>query len=569
MEKPWFKNYDSAVPRTLDYPHVPLHQMLSDAARKFPEKTATIFGAPVPLFGRVDARLTYRQLNELVDRFAAGLQKLGVRKGDRIALYMVNCPQYVIAYYGTLRAGGVVVPCNPLYVARELEHQLNDAGATIMVCLSLFYPVVKSIRANTNLQHVIVTNIKEYFAPPLATLFTLTKEKKGGHRVSIEGDPRSYWFQDLINEAPLAPSPVDIGPDDTACLLYTGGTTGIPKGAQLTNSNLIANGIQTRWWFHMVEEGKETLMAALPLSHSYGMTTAMNLAVYIGAAMILIPNPRELEALMMAVDIHKPTIFPAVPLMYVAFNNYPDIGKYNVRSIRTCISGAAPLPVEVQETFQRLTGGRLVEGYGLTEASPVTHCNPIEGEGKIGTIGLPFPDTDCRIVDLDTGEREIPPGEIGELCIRGPQVMKGYWNMPTETANVLRGGWLYTGDIARMDEDGYFQIIDRKKDMILAAGGLNVYPREVEEVLYEHPKVKEAAVVGIPVSPLDERVKAYIVLKEGQTATAEEIIAFCRENLAPYKVPRFVEFRSDLPKTMVGKVLRRALVEEEKGVMPE
>jgi long-chain acyl-CoA synthetase len=570
MERPWLRNYDPGIRHTIDYPDTTVDQMLKETARQFPDNTATIFGAPVPLLGRLDARLTYQQLDQLVDRFAAGLQKLGLRKGDRVTLYLPNCPQYLIGYYGALRAGAAVVPCNPLYVARELEHQLSDAGATIILCLSRFYPLVKSIRANTRLQHVIVTSVKEYFTPQLAFVFGLTSEKKDGHRVSITGDPRTYWLQDVLAEAPAQPTAVEIDPQDTACLLYTGGTTGTPKGAQLTHRNVVANTLQTRWWANFPGDGTDVFVAALPLYHSYAMTTAMNHAIAIGAAQILIVNPREMEALLMAIEKHKPTFFPAVPAMYMAINNYPGIEKYDLGSIRLCISGAAGLPVEVQKEFQRLSGGKLVEGYGLTEASPVTHCNPVDSGGRIGTIGLPFPDTDCKIVDLDTGEREVPLGETGELCVRGPQVMKGYWNMPAETANTLRDGWLYTGDVARMDEDGYFQIVDRKKDMIVAAGGLKVYPREVEDVLYEYPKVQEAAVVATPVGTEDERVKAYIVLKPGQSASEEEIVAFCRQNMAPYKVPRFVEFRDSLPKTMVGKVLRRALLEEEeKGAVGE
>jgi long-chain acyl-CoA synthetase len=563
MDKPWFKSYDPGIRRTADYPDTTMVQILRETARELPDNTATIFGAAAPLLGRLDARLTYQQLDQLVDRFAAGLQKLDLRKGDRVALYLPNCPQYLIGYFGALRAGAIVVPCNPLYVAREMEHQLNDAGATIILCLSRFYPLVKSIRANTRLQHVVVTNIKEYFTPLLASLFGLTSEKKEGHRVSIEGDPRSYWLQDILEEAPAQPEPVEVTAEDTACLLYTGGTTGIPKGAQLTHRNIVVNALQCRWYFNFPDDGSEVMMTALPLYHSYAMTTCMNLPITIRSAQILIPNPRDLKDLLTAIEAYKPTIFPGVPAMYAAINNYAGVDKYDLGSIRICISGAAGLPPEVQQKFQQLSGGKLLEGYGLSEASPVTHCNPRDSGGKIGTIGLPLPDTDCKVVDLDTGEQELPTGELGELCISGPQVMKGYWNMPTETANVLRQGWLYTGDVARMDENGYFQIVDRKKELILAASGLNVYPREVEDILYEHPKVQEAAVVGVPVGPQDERVKAYVVLKSGQSATEEEIIAFCRQNMASYKAPKSVEFRDSLPKTMVGKVLRRVLLEEE------
>jgi long-chain acyl-CoA synthetase len=554
MEKPWLKNYEPQVPHTLEYPERPLHTNLEESARKYPDATATIF---------LDAKLTYREVNDLADRFAAALQQLGVKKGDRVAVYTANCPQFVIGYYGALKAGAIAVSFNPLYAAREVEHQLKDSGAETVLVMSSYYPIVKQVRARTPLKHVIVTNIKEYFPPLIKVLFTLAKEKKGGHRQDISGDANTYWFQELLSKAPAKPTPVEVKPSDTACLLYTGGTTGVPKGAELTHANLMSNAVACRHWVHDAREGKEVTMTALPLYHSYAMTTCMNQSLYLAGAMLLIPDPRDLPGVMKSINKHHPTLFPGVPTMYVAVNNFPDIDKYDVSSIRACISGAAPLPVEVQKRFQELTGARLVEGYGLSEASPVTHGNPIYGKNKIGTIGLPWPDTDAKIVDVKTGKKEMPVGEIGELIIRGPQVMKGYWKMPDETDIALRGGWLYTGDIARMDEEGYFQIVDRKKDMIIA-GGFNIYPREVEEVLYEHPKVKEAVVAGIPDPRRGETVKAYIVLKEGETAREKEIIQFCRGEIAKYKVPTAVEFRKELPKTIVGKVLRRMLVAEEK-----
>ena len=557
--QPWHQHYDQGVPPTLSYPAVPVHEMLNNTAAKFPDNTAIIF---------YDNKLTYRQLNTLVDKFAAGLQQLGLKKGDRVALYMANCPQSVIAYYAILRAGGIVVPSNPLFVAREFEHQANDSGARIAICLSLLYPRVKQARSNTQLEHVIVTNVKEYFPGLLKVLFTLAKEKKDGHRVDISGDANTYWFQDILNSAPDKPTPVGIEPEDTAVLMYTGGTTGVPKGAQLTQHNVVANAVQTATWMVGTTEGKDVILTALPLTHSYAMTVCMNHAVYRGFAQILIPNPRELDRLLDAVNKHRPSIAPGVPTLYMAINNYPDVGKYDLKSIQACISGAAGLPPEVQEEFQRITGGKLVEGYGLSEATPVTHCNPIGSGGRIGTIGMPLPDTDCKIVDADTESETLGAAEPGVLCVSGPQVMKGYWGMPTETANVLRQDetgkvWLHTGDVAVMSEDGYFRIVDRKKDMILAAGGYNVYPREIEDVLYEHPKVMEAAAIGVPVGGSDQRAKVFIVLRPGETATEDEILDFCNERLAKYKVPKSVEFREDLPKTMVGKILRRELMEEE------
>jgi long-chain acyl-CoA synthetase len=563
--KVWHQHYDGAVPPTIDYPAIPVHQFLTDTTTKYPDNTALIF---------FDSKLTYRQLNTLVDNFAAGLQQLGLEKGDRVAVYMANCPQSVIAYYAVLRAGGIVVPTNPLFVAREFEHQANDSGAKIAICLSLLYPRVKEVRPNTGLEQVIVANIKEYFPGLVKLLFTLAKEKKDGHRVDISADPNTYWFQDILKNAPEKPTPVEFAPEDTAVLMYTGGTTGVPKGAQLTQRNVVANAIQTATWMVGTVEGQDVIMTALPLTHSYAMTVCMNQAVYRGYAQILIANPRELDRMLGAVNKHKPSMLPGVPTLYMSINNYPDVkaGKYDLKSIKACISGAAGLPPEVQEEFQRITGGKLVEGYGLSEATPVTHCNPIGSGGRIGTIGVPFPDTDCKIVDADTETETLGPGEPGVLCVSGPQVMKGYWGMPTETANVLRQDetgrvWLHTGDVAEMTEDGYFRIVDRKKDMILAAGGYNVYPREIEDVLYEHPKVMEVAAIGVPIGGSDQRAKVFIVLRPGETATEEEILEFCSERLAKYKVPKYVEFRKDLPKTMVGKILRRELMEEEQKQM--
>jgi long-chain acyl-CoA synthetase len=574
MEKPWLKEYDSGVPATIDYPQAPLQQFLLDTAAKYPQKTALVFGNVVEPLGNalMDAPMTYSRLLELTLRFASALQRLGVQKGDPVAIHLPNCPQFIIAYYATLMVGGIVVPCNPQYVPRELRHQFGDSGAKVAVTLSLTYPLVKQVRSETQLEHVVVVNIKEYFPGLLRFLFTVATEKKEGHFQDLSGDANTYWFQDLMAQASAKPEPVEVTPEDTAVLMYTGGTTGISKGAQLTHRNIVANALQVRWWMWDSKEAEEVMMTALPLYHSYAMTVCMNHTIFIAGKMILIPNPRVLDHVLKSINKHKPTLFPGVPAMYVSVTNHPDVGNYDVSSIRACISGAAGLPPEVQEGFEKLTGGKLVEGYGLSEATPVTHCNPIYGKRKEGSwIGLPVPDTSALIMDLETGENSLGVGDIGELCISGPQVMKGYWNMPTETENVLRehpslgpGNWLHTGDIARMEADGFFQIVDRKKDMILGTGGYNIYPREVEDVLYEHPKILEAAVAGVPVAKeKGERVKAYVVLKPGETATEDEILEYCRENLAYYKVPKFIEFRDDLPKTMVGKILRRVLVEEE------
>jgi long-chain acyl-CoA synthetase len=562
--KPWLSSYDEEIPATIDYPAIRLDQLLADSATKHPGQRAIVFGARVG--SRIlDRAMIYQQLDNAVDQLAGSLQQLGVGQGDRVAIVMPNCPQFVIAYYGILRAGGIAVPCNFLYSAIELEHQFTDAGAEIVFVLSPYYPTVHNIRASTRLRHVIVTNIKEHFPPLLRLLFTLAKEKKGGHRVELASKD-DFWFPSLLAGPPTAPKPVEIDPQDTACLIYTGGTTGVPKGAQLTHRNLVSNALAGLTW-SKARERQEVTIGALPLFHSYGMTSVMNMCVAGALTMVLIPDPRDVLHVMGSVSKHQATFYPAVPTMYVAINNHPQVKEFDLRSIRVCLSGAAPLPGEVQVKFQNLTGSTLVEAYGLTETSPATHVNPLNGN-RIGFIGVPWPDTDARIVDVDTGEQELPVGEIGELVIQGPQVMKGYWAQPTETANTLRehaslgpGLWLHTGDIARMDKEGYFQIVDRKKDLIIC-GGFNVYPRDVEEVLFKHPAVKEAAVVGIPDEYRGETVRAFVTLREETSATEEEIIAFCREQLAPYKVPSSVRFRSELPKSAVGKVLRRELVRE-------
>lgn len=571
-EQIWHQHYDPGVKPSLDYPPYPVASFLEKTAQKYPDKTAIIFGGLAPLMGEQHDIITFGRLNELVDRFAAGLQKLGLQKEDRVALYMPNCPQYLIAYYGILRAGGIVVPCNPLYVAREIEHQLKDSGAKFAIVLSMMYPNVKEVRALTSLQHVIVTNIKEYFPGLLKLLFTVAKERQDGHRVNISNDPNTIWFQDILKTAPSSPHSVSIVPDDTAVLMYTGGTTGVPKAAQLTHSNVIANAFQSLQWLKGggKADGEEIMVTALPLTHSYSMTVCMNLSVFNGYPQIVIPNPRDIKHVLSTINIHKPTILPGVPNLYNALNNHPGVkaGKYDLHSINLCLSGAAPLPAEVQQKFQEITGGKLVEGYGMSETSPVTLGNPLGSGGRIGFIGVPLPDTEAKVVDLETRSKILGPGQAGELCVRGPQVMKGYWQMPTETANTLQVDgegklWLHTGDIVEMTEDGYFRLVDRQKEMILAAGGFNVYPRDIEERLYEHPKVMEAAAIGVPINSSDQRAKIFVVAKEGETVTEDELIEWCRQGLATYKVPKYIEFRDELPKSMVGKILRRQLMEEE------
>jgi long-chain acyl-CoA synthetase len=559
--KPWLASYEPHVAANLNYPEMVLPDVLRRTAREFPYRTAMIFKG---------ARLSYYEFNRLVNRFGAALQRLGVKPGDRVALHLPNCPQYPIAYYAVLRIGAIVVPCNPLYKEHEMTHQLADSGAEVIVTLSSTYPLVKRIRPATRLRHVVVAEIKTYFPPVIKALFTLALEEKSGHRVSIAGDPHTHWFRSLVNQAPTGLSRVNVGPDDTAVLMYTGGTTGISKAAQLTHRNILVNAYQCQVWLNAAE-ASDVFMVQLPLFHCYGMTTCLNLPVLVAATMLLVPDPRDVDDVIGTIRRFRPTLYPGVPAIYNSINNHPDAARYNLKSIRACISGASGLPVEVQERFQALTGARLVEGYGLSEASPVTHANPLFGRNCIGTIGLPWPDTDVRIVDAETGERELAMGEAGEMCIRGPQVMKGYWNMPTETANVLRPDpddpdglpWLYTGDIAVMDPDGYFRIVDRKKDIIIGAGGYKIHPREIEDELYRHPQVLDVAAIGVPYEDRGDVVKVFVVLKPGQTATADEIIRFCADCLAPYKVPKLVEFRHELPKTTVGKPLRRVLREQE------
>ncbi len=504
--------------------------MLEDTAAKYPENSALVFPG---------VKLTYSSLVNMANRLATGLYEMGVRKGDRVAVMLPNCPQWVISYYAVLKLGAVLVQTNPMYVERELEHQLNDSGAKLIIVLDSLYPRVKNIRAHTPLQQVVCVS----FTEPAAIDNTLS-------------------FEALLKDYPASPPEVKIDPrEDVAVFQYTGGTTGVSKGVMLTHYNLVANAYQVRGWMPMCREGQERILTVLPLFHIYSLTACNNLSVLLGGAQYLMPR-FDINNMLQVINDFKPTLFPGAPTLYIAMINHPRIADYDVKSIRVCISGSAPLPLEVSERFYRLTGGYLIEAYGLSEASPATHLNPLGGEDRTGSIGLPAPDTEARIMDMETGKEEMPVGQVGELVVRGPQVMKGYWNMPAETSAVLRDGWLYTGDMAKMDEDGYFYIVDRKKDIIIA-GGFNIYPREVEEVLYEHPKVQEAVVVGIPDPYRGETVKAFLVLRPGMSASPEEITAYCREKLASFKIPQLIEFRESLPKTAVGKILRRALRELE------
>jgi len=507
-------------------------------------------------------------MDELTDRLAAGLADLGVKKGDRVGLFMPNTPQFVIAYFAILKLGAIVVAINPLYTPREIEHQVKDAGIEVMLVMSNFYNTIKTAQPNTSIRTVVVSNLKEALPPVLAFLFSLTKEKKGGFRVQLaQGD---HWMQDLISRHSAADRPkVEVTAEDTALFQYSGGTTGISKGAIASHRNLVANALQIRSWMKDAQDGKEVVLMAIPLFHVYGMVAGMLFAIRTGASMVMVPNPRDLKDVLSNIQKYKTTIFPGVPTLYNAINNHPDVlaGKYQLGSIKACISGSAPLMRDTKEKFEALTGGVVFEGYGLSEAPTATHCNPLKGENRTGSIGLPLPDVDARIVSLDDEVTALGPGEIGELVVQGPQVFKGYHNMPTETENALREGWLHTGDIARMDEDGYFYIVDRKKELI-KPGGYQVWPREVEEVIIAHPKVLDVGVAGIPDPYRGETVKAWVVVKPGETLTEQEVRDWCKEHLAVFKVPTHVEFRSELPKTTVGKILRRELVRQHKEQQP-
>jgi long-chain acyl-CoA synthetase len=550
-EHPWIKFYEAGVPARLSYPDITLGSVLAQTASKFPDHTALLF------YGK---KITYGELDRLANQFARALAGLGIRKGDRVALMLPNIPQMVIAYYGALRTGAIAVPTNPLYHEHELEVQLKDSGAETLIAVDMFYPVIAHVLPRAGVKNLVLCGIKDFLPFPKNLLYPL-KAMIEKQWVSVKRVPPIYDLLDLIKHESGSAVDMPVSPNDIALLQYTGGTTGIPKGAVLTHRNLVVNAVQSRAWLTLRNEGESVILAVIPFFHVYGMTTAMNLGILIGAELLLLPKFHTGEVLKY-IDKYRPDIFPGIQAMYLAIGNYSKIHKYDLTSLKVAISGAGPLMHEVQERFERLTRARIVEGYGLSEASPVTHANPIFGKRKVGSIGLPWPDTEARIVDIETGEKVLPVGEPGELVVKGPQVMKGYWNKTQETSYTLRGGWLHTGDIAKMDEEGYFYIVERIKDMIKTVGE-NVYPREVEEVLFTHPKVKDAVVVGIPQEFLGEEIKAYIVLKEGETVTAGEIIQYCREQLSKFKVPKEVEFRKELPKTLVGKVLRRVLRDEE------
>ncbi|MDR7000918.1 AMP-binding protein [Neobacillus niacini] len=556
--KPWLKNYPEEIPATLEYSSEPVQQYLINAAENYPDKIAIHF---------MGKEMTYKKLYEESLVFAGYLQDLGISKGDRIAIMLPNTPQSVMAYYAILMAGGIVVQTNPLYTERELEYQMKDSGAVAIITLDILYPRVSNVQSRTDLKHIFVTAIKDYLPFPKNLVYPYIQKRQYGIVVNVKHEGNIHLLKEIVKGQPKELKEFDFNfEEDLALLQYTGGTTGFPKGVMLTHKNLVSNTSMCQAWLYKCKPGEESVLGILPFFHVYGMTAVLILSVMQAQKMILLPK-FDVVTTLKTIDKLRPTLFPGAPTIYIGLLNHPDLKKYDLSSIKACISGSAPLPVEVQQKFEDVTGGKLVEGYGLTESSPVTHSNFLWDRPRVkGSIGVPYPDTDATIFSME-GER-LPTGEIGEIAVKGPQVMKGYWNRPEDTEQTLRDGWLLTGDLGYMDDQGYFYVVDRKKDMIIA-GGYNIYPREIEEVLYEHPDVQEAVAAGIPDPYRGETVKAYVVLKEGSTVTEDELNQFARKYLAAYKVPRIYEFRNELPKTAVGKILRRTLVEEEKKKLEE
>jgi long-chain acyl-CoA synthetase len=545
-------HYDKGVPGSIDYEPVCLPEYLEKSGQKFPSRTALIFEG---------FKLSYRQLNDMVNRFAACLAALGIQKGDRVAIVLPNVIPCVVSYYACLKIGAVTVMNNPVCSNAELEHQFNDAGARLLITIDLLVDRLTDLRPQTGIEHIIYTSLGDYLPFSKSIPFSLTAKYKG-LKASVKASDNILHWKDLI--AGHYPGPVDSKPglDDIAMLQYTGGTTGISKGVILTHRNLSSQIQQINAWFPTFAHKEEVILGGLPFFHSFGLTCAMNNAVFAGWGNVLIAKPSP-QNLLAAIRKYRPTFAPLVPTMYIGMLQHPNIQQTDLKCIKACFSGSAPLPVEVMKRFEAITGAAISEGFGLTESSPITHANPFQGKRKIGSVGLPFPDTDCRIVDLNNGRTEMAVGQTGELIIKGPQIMQGYWNNPEETAAALKDGWLYTGDIAKMDEDGYFYIVDRKKDMIISAG-YNVYPREIDEVLYGHPNVQEACTIGLPHPTRGEQVKVFVVLRQAESTSKEDLINYCRERLADYKLPNQIELRAELPKSSVGKILRKTLRDEEK-----
>jgi long-chain acyl-CoA synthetase len=549
-DRPWLASYSKYTPHTIPIPRQPLYRFLETAADNVPKKTATIF------YG---TELTYQQLEWQVNQFAHALHGLGVQPRSRVMVVLPNMPQMIVAYYATLKVGGVVVLPNPDADGPGIIGQIKETRARVLVTLREFGELARKVREEISLT-VVFADIRSALSGSVyRKLMDRWRAAGLGEQETANRDYGGHLMSRLLMDAPRTPPEIEVSSEELAAILYTTGTTAEPKGVCLSHGNLVANALQGRHWFPDTHYGQEIFLSVIPFTHSYGMTTAMNIPIAMGATMLLLPV-FEMEQVLQHIKQYKPTIFPGVPSIYMAINQTPDVEAYGLSSIKGCISGAAPLPVEVQEAFEKITKGRLVEGYGLTEASPATHLNPLEGVRRVGSIGIPLPNTDAKIVDLITRE-DLPAGQIGELAVKGPQVMLGYWNPTDEedAESVLRGDWLYTGDVAVMDSDGFAKIISRKRDTILA-GDYSVYPRDVEEVLYENSKVMEASVVGIPSGARGQKVKAFVVPRPGTNLSKEELLELCRKRLEEYAVPWDIEFREELPKSFVGKVLRRLLV---------
>lgn len=552
--KPWLSQYPEQIRPMLQYEKKPVQSFLTEAAETYPRKIAIDF---------LGKEITYQELYDSALKFANYLKGLGVQKGDRVAIMLPNSPQSVISYYGVLYAGGIVVQTNPLYTERELAYQMKDSNAKVIVTLDVIYPRVEKVIKQTYIEHIIVTAIRDYLPFVKSLIYPFVQRKQYDIVADVEHGGNNHLFKRVLAEAEPEKLAIDFDFEkDIALLQYTGGTTGFPKGVMLTHKNLIANATMCDAWLYKCGKGEESVLGVLPFFHVYGMTTILILSIMQGYKMILLPK-FDPETTLKTIHKKKPTFFPGAPTIYIGLLNHPHLKDYDLSSIKACLSGASPLPYEVKRDFEQVTGGKLVEGYGLTETSPITHANFIWDQSMVkGSVGVPWPDTVSEIRSLKTGQ-PLPPGEIGEIVVKGPQVMKGYWQREEETAEVLKDGWLHTGDLGYMDENGYFYVVDRKKDMIIA-GGYNIYPREIEEVLYEHEAIQEAVVVGVPDPYRGETVKAYIVLKENETVSKEALDKYARKYLAAYKVPKIYEFRDDLPKSAVGKILRRTLAEEER-----
>lgn len=571
--RPWTKQYDEHIPESMaPYPEHGTHEFLTRTAQRIPHNVALITTVKLPVVGRISRDVTYQQLDQYSDALASALVDMGLKKGDRVAIVMPNCVAFAISYYAALKAGGVVAATNPTYPASKMAYQINDCDAKFVLVLSMFYKLIKQIQAETKVKHVIVANIKEYMPGLARFLFTLTREKKDGHRIEALAT-NDYMLQDVLTRYAGQKSANRVSPDDLAIFQYTGGTTGVSKGAMSDHRALVTNTYQLQTWTGMTS-GKFLIapedivfLGAIPMFHAYGLVALLSQAMAAGGKIVLIPNPRDIDEVVDVIAHFKPNVFLGVPALYNAINNHRRVasGEVDLKSFLFNSSGSAPLPPQTKHRFEELSDSVISEGFGMSELPVATHSNPIWGENRINSIGVPLPDVDCRIVSLDDGETALPVGEVGELIVHAPNMMRGYHNLPTETTNTLREldgkTWLYTGDIAMMDESGYFYIVDRKKDMALI-GGFNVYPTNIEKVIKDHPNVLEVGVAAIPHPdrPGQEALKAWVVLKPGKALTEADLIAHCEKSLAGYEVPRRISFIDELPKTTVGKTLRRELV---------